>query len=148
MKIHLSFWALLFATVSMAQVTKTNTKMVTKQVANLNTKISGVDKNDAAYMAFADLIGIASDEFLYLNDLVIYPNPNDGKFSIKFTEKPGAMLDIIIYDIKSEIIFQSRTDNTNKVYETNIDISNQPAGDYYLIFRQDNFSQTRKIIKT
>ena len=54
-----------------------------------------------------------------LNDnLIVYPNPNKGEFSIKYTNGFSAGLQIDIYDIRGRSIFSKKFDNTGDFNQT------------------------------
>jgi len=65
-----------------------------------------------------------------IQELTIYPNPNDGTFSIKFNET-SEFLKITITDIRGTIIYNTAT------FTEQIQLSNPPAGIYIisLIFK-------------
>lgn len=58
----------------------------------------------------------------------IYPNPNDGRFAVRF-EQALKNADIIITDVNGKKVKQFKANGTI-VY---VDISSKPAGTYFLI---------------
>ena len=137
---------------SQAQVEKTNvnrveTKAVTREVADLNTEIFLLDRNSILYLEFAEKVGISNDELLVLEELLIYPNPNDGFFTIRFKEEPDALVDVFVYDLTGNLMFKDQIIGEETLYEQEVDISNRPKGIYFLLLKQGSSSQTRKIEK-
>ena len=73
----------------------------------------------------------------------VYPNPSTGKFNLVIAGE-AKLVQIEIYNISGEKIFAQQTQNEN----SEIDLSNQPGGIYFLkIINEDASSVVRKIIK-
>lgn len=64
-----------------------------------------------------------------------FPNPNNGFFTIKST---GELGEIYVYSIRGELIL--------KTQDSQIDLSNQPSGMYF-VSSSTNFANTIKVIK-
>ncbi len=73
-----------------------------------------------------------------LNNVVIYPNPNNGIFTISLPDNAT----VVITDIAGSIIYKSLIINSLQ-----IDISNQPAGIYFIKITSENSNIIKKIIK-
>jgi len=77
-----------------------------------------------------------------LNELIIYPNPNNGLFSIDFPSNQNRI--ITIFDISGKTIFEKSINKSN----LSIDISDYENGLYLLeIIENDNKINRYKIIK-
>lgn len=74
----------------------------------------------------------------YLSELIVYPNPTSGKFSIQASSE----FSIEIYNVFGEKIFSAQI-NSGK---TEIDISEQPSGIYFLQIKSENGTVIKKII--
>lgn len=72
----------------------------------------------------------------------LYPNPNDGRFTIRF-EKALKNADIILTDVNGKKVNQFKA-NGVIVY---LDISDKPAGTYFLVIRDGKIKITQKVIK-
>jgi uncharacterized repeat protein (TIGR03803 family) len=74
----------------------------------------------------------------------IYPNPNNGKFTIQWAEAQHVAPSLEIYNIYGEIVGAKYLSHQN----TQIDMSNQPSGVYFYKVITDNgeFSENGKII--
>jgi hypothetical protein len=59
------------------------------------------------------------------NAISLYPNPNNGVFNVKIENNKPAAINIAIYDVVGNKVFES---TLNGSVETSIDLSNQPAG--------------------
>lgn len=83
---------------------------------------------------------------LFKNALIggdsIIPNPNNGIFRIVTTDLKGSTL--TIFNAIGEIIYQSTIVNP----QSDLDLSNQPSGIYFLHINGENKSSTKKIVLT
>lgn len=60
-------------------------------------------------------------------DIQVYPNPNDGRFSVEIDEEENASSDVCIYDSKGALIYSREYDG-----KIDVDISDCPSGIYLL----------------
>ncbi len=72
----------------------------------------------------------------------LYPNPNDGRFTIRF-EQGLKNADIIITDVNGKKVNQFRANGVI----VHFDISNKPAGTYFLVISDGKTKITQKVIK-
>lgn len=72
----------------------------------------------------------------------LYPNPNDGRFTVRF-EKELKNADIIITDVTGRKVKQFKANGVI----VHLDISDKPAGTYFLIVRDGKIKITQKVIK-
>lgn len=108
------------------------------------------------------VIGISSDEIAMLSDktgkqiesapkfedadIVLYPNPNQGKFKIEFKTEEKAPLDIRVYDTMGKEIFTDNVKDFNGSYSREIDLEENSDSNYFLVIMQDGKVMTEKII--
>lgn len=81
------------------------------------------------------------------NNLIVYPNPTAGRISISLSNVDYHLSDLInIYSINGALVKEIHLQNETK--STEIDISSQPSGVYFIHIHLSNSSVvTRKIIK-
>ena len=72
----------------------------------------------------------------------LYPNPNDGKFTILLSKELDSVL-IEVFDIYGKIIYEGRSE-TNTI---NLDLPNLNSGLYLVRISNNNSSETLKFIK-
>ena len=84
------------------------------------------------------------------NELVIYPNPSDGKFKLDFYLKEANLVSFKILDINKKLVFEEK----NKPFEKgsnsfSFNLANKPPpGLYFVKVDSNEFSDTLKIIIT
>lgn len=74
-----------------------------------------------------------------LSELVIYPNPNNGIFTVEGSENK---YELGIINVCGEILFHQKTQSK----KSEIDLSNQPNGIYLLQIKSKNGTKSQKII--
>lgn len=84
-------------------------------------------------------LGIKSQISNLRSQISIYPNPNNGKFEV-LSSGTGS-LHIEVYTTTGQLIFKSNSKNSQQV----IDISNQPAGTYFLKVKSDGLLWVGKV---
>jgi hypothetical protein len=80
-----------------------------------------------------------------LDNLSIYPNPNNGEFNIGFNPKSGNDITIEVYDIRGRAIFTNVYNNTSR-FEEVIRLNNAQSGVYLLTIADGSQKVTKKII--
>ncbi len=88
-------------------------------------------------------VGVNSLDVIEM-DISISPNPSAGKFIVRIE---GAMEDInvIVINSSGQIIKELRLINTVTEFTETVDISNQPAGNYYMNFVTSKGIITKKV---
>ncbi|WP_299228684.1 M12 family metallo-peptidase [uncultured Psychroserpens sp.] len=89
---------------------------------------------------------LSLDDNSFANNLSIYPNPNSGEFSIKFTSNNfNDDVNIQLFDIRGRSIFKNIYDGANEFDET-ISLSNVQSGVYLVSISNGNNKVTKKIV--
>ena len=78
-------------------------------------------------------------------NFTIYPNPNDGKFTIFISGNLESKSTLKIYNSKGEIILKDPFDKTNS-FQKLYDLSNYQKGIYLIQFSSEGFEETRKLV--
>lgn len=79
-----------------------------------------------------------------LKDFMIYPNPNNGNFTVQFESNSGNEIKINVHDISGRMIFEKSYPNTG-IFSQNLQMNNAQAG-VYLVSVFDGESKTTKRI--
>jgi hypothetical protein len=80
-----------------------------------------------------------------LQGLAIYPNPNNGEFTIGFIPTSGEDITVRIYDIRGRSIFQNSFSSSNS-FEEVIQLKNTQSGVYLLRIADGTQLVTKRII--
>lgn len=90
---------------------------------------------------------ISAKNDLELDDLRFISKGRSGRFDIGFEVPKTSELSVILYDTEgSKIYYEMLADFAGR-YDKSIDLSERPAGEYYLQVLQDGRSYCRKLIK-
>lgn len=79
------------------------------------------------------------------NNLSIYPNPNNGNFSISFDNGTNELTSIEVSDLHGRVVYSTSSNEAHISYS--IDIRNEASGVYLLKISSDSHSYTQKIVK-
>jgi hypothetical protein len=80
-----------------------------------------------------------------VNDVAIYPNPSNGKFSIDLSFDKPVDADVAVYDVTSRVIFTNEFKNV--LYKTvELDFTTKPAGIYYARIKSESREWNKRIM--
>ena len=88
--------------------------------------------------------GTLSNQDFELDNVVIYPNPSNGIFTISYGN--SKLSSIEVYDLTGKIIVSKKEIQTSN-FETSIDLSNTQTGIYFVKIATDNQTTVKRIIK-
>lgn len=80
-----------------------------------------------------------------LDNLSVYPNPNNGTFTIGFNSRLGEDISIEVFDIRGRAIYTKTFNSTNRFNEV-IQLSSAQSGVYLLNISDGSYKTTKKII--
>ncbi len=90
------------------------------------------------------MVGI--DAFPIITDLTIYPNPNNGVFTLSFASSNISELEIKVVNIHGQIVYiNNNFDKISKINEQ-IDLCDKGKGVYFLSITSNGGTEIRKII--
>lgn len=88
---------------------------------------------------------LASNNFVNdITDLNIYPNPNNGTFTINFQSTSNST-EIKIHDIRGRRVFEKSYEN-NGIFNQNISLNSVESGVYLVTIQDGNRNITKKIV--
>ncbi len=77
-------------------------------------------------------MGIDTNRELELDDIDLFPNPNNGTFTVRFSTWSKALTTISIIDVSGKEVYRENIKDFNGRYDNQIDISTAPKGTYFL----------------
>jgi len=80
-----------------------------------------------------------------LDNLAIYPNPNNGSFNVGFNPKSGEAISIDVYDMRGRSIYNKIYSSVSR-FEEVVQLNNAQSGVYMLTISDGSRKVTKKII--
>lgn len=80
-----------------------------------------------------------------LNNFSIYPNPNNGAFSIQFDSTSSNDINVLVNDMRGREVY-SRAYRNNGLFNENIQLNNLQAGVYLVSVQDGNRKEVKKVI--
>lgn len=103
------------------------------------TEASQADKQ-----ALGTPAGLA-DGKLALDGMDFYPNPNSGKFNLRFNLPDKNPVNVSVLSMDGKLIYSENVNDFNGAYNKEIDISKNPKGIYFVRVEQNGHAQLKKI---
>ena len=113
-----------------------------KRTNSLNVTISEILKDDTSL----DGIDYSLKNNLKPSQLNYYPNPNNGKFNLKFMLDKKEEVTVKVMDILGKEVYKETLLDFNGTYENKIDLTGKEKGIYILQIIQKRKALTRKIL--
>ena len=88
------------------------------------------------------LLGTQSN---YFDNFSLFPNPNDGNFTVKFNSNSGNDINIAVYDIRGRSIFNNLYHN-NGLFEQTLQLDKVQSGIYLVNIQDGDKKITKKIV--
>lgn len=82
-----------------------------------------------------------------VREIVMFPNPTNGIVNIGLDDVLDKTLDISIYTVTGQSIYQAKQSSSEEKLNTTIDISTMPSGIYFVKVIVDDSEYTQRIIK-
>jgi hypothetical protein len=82
-----------------------------------------------------------------LQNLALYPNPTEGKFTVlSDASRAVSHLDVSVTTITGQQVLSRSFDNVGTSFRTDLDLSNQAKGVYFVEIRADGEKITKKLV--
>lgn len=86
------------------------------------------------------------EDGLDLESLNVYPNPSNGEFSVSLESSREAHLNLYVFNQAGQRVFTEKLKKMSGSETIELDLTNQPAGVYYVNLTDGNTSSTRKVV--
>jgi hypothetical protein len=85
------------------------------------------------------------DNKVEMENMKLYPNPNDGKFNLNFNLKNKGDAEVTVYNVEGKQVYSEKLPDFQGEYNKPIDISNNAKGIYFVKIQQGDHTQVKKI---
>jgi hypothetical protein len=106
---------------------------------------TGIESNFSNTVSAKPSIVLGVEEETSNNAFQVYPNPNNGSFSLKMTNLKGKNAQISIVDLNGRLLYQQNVLLNNTSLESVIEI-NLANGMYLLLLQTEENSYQRKLV--
>jgi len=113
-----------------------------KRTSSSNITISDIAAND---VSFKDA-GVPLKSNLATSSFNYFPNPNSGRFSLKFSLDQKDPVSVKVLDINGGAIYSETVKDFNGNYDNEIDLNSRSNGIYILQISQKKKTLTKKIV--
>lgn len=112
----------------------------------VKTMICKLSTEDAKTLKDQGVETLVDENSLEVENISFYPNPNNGKFNLKFNVDNKGNTEIKIYDINGKEVYNELLKNFKGNYDKAIDISTEGKGTYFLNITQNGKVLNKKIM--
>jgi hypothetical protein len=109
-------------------------------------KSFGTDFGTEIYQEFTVGYSIGMPEEIIHPELMVYPNPTDGIITVDF-QSPDEQVEILVFDFTGKIVSDQKILTEHTMKSTNIDLSGNAAGIYFVQMRSSEGVRTAKVIR-
>ncbi|HEX8563775.1 MAG TPA: zinc-dependent metalloprotease family protein [Flavobacterium sp.] len=89
-------------------------------------------------------VTLASENFGF-TDFAVYPNPNNGQFSIRFSDATSDDVNVVVHDIRGRMIYEKAYAG-NGMFTQDIQLNNAEAGIYLLTVTNGERKEVKRIV--
>jgi len=80
------------------------------------------------------------------SELRVFPNPTHGEFEISLYVEESSKLNVRLYSLSGQLIFEDRKSDYSGYYGKKIDLNGNPVGIYFLSMKVGDETQVEKIL--
>lgn len=113
---------------------------------NLAIEMEDMPEEEAEEMKNELGIDMPIVQNLSIEQLRIFPNPSQGLFNLQFNLPNNAPTQIRIFDGTGRMVYSNDLGNFEGDFSERLDLTNNPAGTYYLMVQQGKLSISKKVI--
>ena len=83
---------------------------------------------------------------LDMDDYLLYPNPNEGNFRLRFSPEDEGPIRLKVFNSNGQVVYQEQLTDFAGTYDKEIDISSSAKGIYFLQISQNNRGIAKRIV--
>lgn len=114
-------------------------------VADVTVANSGTLNSFALNICSSTTTVVLSNEDFSLTNFSIYPNPNNGNFTVQFDSKSSNEIKIGVHDLRGRQIFSKSYQNSG-VFNQNLELNNVQSGVYLVTVQDGDRKEVKKIV--
>ncbi len=115
--------------------------IVTEVVGSVQVDVT----NDAGCFSTAEIFILDNNDVNPFKTLEISPNPSDGIFNISYELPSAEVFTVSVTDLQGKIVYEG--ESMSQKGNTEVNIQEQSAGLYLLLFKSSNWTYTKQIVK-
>lgn len=117
----------------------------TWRLAAKSTNISNTISSATLTLCRVETTVTLSTESFTIPDFAIYPNPNDGNFTIKLTSDSANNIKVSVQDLRGRNVYQREFQNTG-TFQKEVQLGNVQAGIYLVTVQDGAKKEVKKIV--
>ena len=114
-------------------------------IADLTVPNSGTLNSWSLNICSSTTTVVLSNEDFSLTNFSIYPNPNNGNFTVQFDSKSSNEIKIGVHDLRGRQIFNKSYQNSG-VFNQNLELNNVQSGVYLVTVQDGDRKEVKKIV--
>lgn len=114
-------------------------------IADLAVPNSGTLNSFSLNICSSTTTVVLSNEDFSLTNFSIYPNPNNGNFTVQFDSKSSNEIKIGVHDLRGRQIFSKSYQNSG-VFNQNLELNNVQSGVYLVTVQDGDRKEVKKIV--
>ena len=87
-----------------------------------------------------------AEDGLEVSDFMVFPNPSDGDIKVAFETSSEINVNLYVFDQAGKRVYSELLKKVEGAETIEVDLTNQPAGIYYVNLTDGSTSSTRKIV--
>lgn len=111
-----------------------------------NNNNTGTTLNSVTFnLCRSELVPVLESETFGLTDFSLYPNPNNGNFTIQFTSDSSNDVAVTVHDLRGRQVYTKSFQN-NGLFNQELSLNNTASGIYLVTVQDGNRKEVKKIV--
>lgn len=94
-----------------------------------------------------DIISVSTDEITDLSEITIFPNPNQGQFTLRISGDYFGKYETVLLNNLGQILSKGMIHKSGDVVESQFNLSSLPSGTYWVSLASERGRQVKKVLK-